>query len=93
MLQFGRSRFDVVGTAEALARAEVGTADVVTAPSAPAARLDLVLVPLAGRAAPAAGRRAVLIDALEEAGWLPASAAGGADGLPSGGTLEALRRR
>jgi hypothetical protein len=94
MLQFGPSRFDVVGTADALARAEVGArTDVVIAPSAPAARLDLVLVPLSGRPAPGAGPRAALAEALEKAGWLPASAAGGSDGLPSGGTLEALGRR
>jgi hypothetical protein len=95
MMQFGRSRFDLVGTAEALARAELGTrTDVVVEPAPPPVRLDLLLVPLAGRPPPGARLRDALADALTAANWVaPQAGDAAADGLPSAGTLEALRGR
>jgi hypothetical protein len=90
MLSVGRSRFDVVGTADALARARIGgRQDVVIAADTPPARLDLVLVRLAGHPEVAAARRQAIVDALLAGGWKSPEA--GADGLPDGGTLEALR--
>ena len=95
MLVFGPSRFDLVGTADALARTEVGTrTDVVVAPAPPPVRLDLLLVPLAGRPAPPPRVRAALVDALVASHWRePQAGEAATDGLPSAGTLEALRGR
>jgi hypothetical protein len=92
MLTFGRSRLDLVGTVRA-GLGPTAPPDVVVAPAAPGARLDLVLATLPGRPGVPEARRRALADALAAAGWEAPAPAGAADGLPSGGTLEALRQR